>query len=34
MGQALVSLNLWIGAAAGIGMIFIATRLRRWRDEG
>ena len=23
-----------IGAAAGIGMIFIAIRLRRWRDEG
>ena len=34
MGQALTSMNLWIGAAAGICMIFIATRLRRWRDEG
>lgn len=34
MGQALASLNLWVGAAAGIAMIAIATRLRRWRDEG
>lgn len=25
---------LWIGAAAGAVMIFIAIRLRRWRDEG
>jgi ABC-2 type transport system permease protein len=34
MGQALSSLNLWIGAAIGIGMTVLATRLRRWRDEG
>lgn len=34
MGEALSSLNLWIGAAAGIGMTLIAIRLRRWRDEG
>jgi ABC-2 type transport system permease protein len=34
MGQALTSASLWIGAAFGIGMIVIATRLRRWRDEG
>lgn len=34
MGQALASLNLWIGAAAGVAMIALATRLRRWRDEG
>ncbi len=26
--------GLWIGAAAGAVMIFIAIRLRRWRDEG
>ncbi|MGY0651134.1 hypothetical protein ACW7GZ_04565 [Luteimonas sp. A537] len=26
--------ELWIGAAVGIAMLFIATRLRRWRDEG
>jgi ABC-2 type transport system permease protein len=25
--------NLWIGAAAGIGMIAIAVWLRRWRDD-
>lgn len=34
MGDALSSLNLWIGAAAGIGMILVSIRLRRWRDEG
>jgi ABC-2 type transport system permease protein len=34
MGQALTSASLWIGAAAGIAMIVVATRLRRWRDEG
>lgn len=34
MGQALTSLNLWIGGAAGVAMIVLATRLRRWRDEG
>jgi len=26
--------QLWIGAVAGIAMIVVATRLRRWRDEG
>jgi ABC-2 type transport system permease protein len=26
--------ELWIGAAAGLAMIFGAIRLRRWRDEG
>jgi ABC-2 type transport system permease protein len=26
--------QLWIGAAAGIGMLVLATRLRRWRDDG
>ncbi|MGY1457688.1 hypothetical protein ACW5F0_03420 [Luteimonas sp. A534] len=24
----------WIGAAAGVAMLLVATRLRRWRDEG
>jgi ABC-2 type transport system permease protein len=24
----------WIGAAAGVAMLLLATRLRRWRDEG
>lgn len=28
------TLELWIGAAVGIAMIVLATRLRRWRDEG
>ncbi len=26
--------DIWIGAAAGVAMIFAAIRLRRWRDEG
>ncbi len=26
--------GVWIGAAAGIGMLYAATRLRRWKDEG
>jgi len=26
--------ELWIGAAVGAALIFIAIRLRRWRDEG
>lgn len=34
MGKALTSASLWIGAAAGTAMIVVATRLRRWRDEG
>lgn len=29
----LLSANLWIGAAAGIAMLVLAARLRRWRDE-
>jgi ABC-2 type transport system permease protein len=27
-------LDLWIGAAAGIAMLVLAIRLRRWRDDG
>lgn len=30
----LLQQELWIGVAVGIAMLFIATRLRRWRDEG
>ena len=26
--------DLWIGALIGVAMIVLATRLRRWRDEG
>jgi ABC-2 type transport system permease protein len=26
--------NVWIGVLAGAAMIFVAMRLRRWRDEG
>ena len=26
--------GVWIGAAAGVAMIFVAIRMRRWRDEG
>ena len=26
--------GLWIGAIAGAAKIFVAIRLRRWRDEG
>jgi ABC-2 type transport system permease protein len=26
--------GVWIGAAIGIAMIFVAIRMRRWRDEG
>ena len=26
--------EMWIGAAAGVAMLMLATRLRRWRDEG
>lgn len=32
--QAFGTADLWIGAAAGVAMIVLATRLRRWRDEG
>ncbi len=30
----LASPQLWIGVVAGAAMIFVAIRLRRWRDEG
>lgn len=30
----LSSPGVWIGAAAGIAMIYMAIRLRRWRDDG
>ncbi len=26
--------SVWIGAAAGVAMIFVAMRMRRWKDEG
>ena len=25
---------VWVGAAVGVAMMFVAVRLRRWRDEG
>jgi ABC-2 type transport system permease protein len=28
------TMDMWIGIAAGVAMIFLAIRLRRWRDEG
>lgn len=28
------TLDLWLGVAIGAAMIFLAIRLRRWRDEG
>ena len=30
----LASPGVWIGAAVGVAMIFVAIRVRRWRDEG
>jgi ABC-2 type transport system permease protein len=30
----LASPGVWIGAAAGVVMIVVAIRMRRWRDEG
>lgn len=30
----LATADAWIGVVAGIAMLFIAIRLRRWRDEG
>ena len=30
----LASAEIWIGAAAGLAMLFAAVRLRRWRDDG
>jgi ABC-2 type transport system permease protein len=32
--KTLASANAWIGVAAGAAMIYVATRLRRWKDEG
>lgn len=32
--MALANPGVWIGAAAGIAMLYAATRLRRWKDEG
>ncbi len=32
--QLLAGANLWLGAAAGAAMIYVAIRLRGWRDEG
>jgi ABC-2 type transport system permease protein len=26
--------NAWIGAVLGAAMIYVATRIRRWKDEG
>ncbi len=26
--------SVWIGALAGVAMIFVAVRMRRWKDEG
>lgn len=28
------SIKLWMGAIAGVGMLIIAARVRRWKDEG
>jgi ABC-2 type transport system permease protein len=30
----MASPSAWIGAAAGIAMILVAVRMRRWKDEG
>lgn len=30
----LYNISVWVAAAAGVLMIAVATRLRRWRDEG
>ena len=32
--QTLASPGAWIGVAAGVAMIYAATRIRRWKDEG
>ena len=32
--QSLATADLWIGAVLGAGMIYVAMRLRRYRDEG
>jgi len=32
--QMFTTADMWIGVAAGAAMIYVAIRLRRWRDEG
>jgi ABC-2 type transport system permease protein len=32
--QTLGAMTVWIGAVAGVAMIYAATRIRRWKDEG
>ena len=32
--QTLASANAWIGAVLGVAMIYVAARIRRWKDEG
>ena len=32
--RGLANPELWIGVVAGVAMLVVATRLRRWRDEG
>ena len=32
--QLLLSPSTWIGAVAGVAMVFGAIRMRRYRDEG
>ena len=32
--RTLASANAWIGAVLGAAMIFVAARIRRWKDEG
>jgi ABC-2 type transport system permease protein len=32
--QTLTHANVWIGAVAGAAMIYVAIRMRRWREEG
>jgi len=31
---AFATADMWIGVAVGVAMIYVATRLRRWREEG
>jgi len=32
--QTLATANAWIGAVLGVAMIYVAARIRRWKDEG
>ena len=32
--KTLASATAWIGAALGVGMLYAAARIRRWKDEG